>query len=682
MALRGARALLPLLLVATTVVAGAPRALAQEPPSVSLELLSQTSWISPPDVRFGVRVLARNEGSEPIRDLDVRLVLGPAFTSRFDYEASLLTGPSTIVHTARQRVGGAIQPGGVRELSIAVDPGTISALSPTDSRVHPLRVEVRTRGRTLGTLNTSLVWIVREPERPITFSWWTEFDAPLPLDQTGRLADTGFEAAIADGGTLAAQVAAIAQLAEREPAPSIDVVVRPALLEQLVRMSDGYERTSGVAVEAGTGGARDAAELLRALSGAAAATSVQVSAMPFAGPSIPSLLSGGLQADLEGQRELGNEWTESAIGVDPAVGVTRPPGGLLSADALGWLAGKGARTILADADAVERPAQPNEFAVPSSATVATARGDVHLVLPDPGTQALLERADLLVDPVRAAQAVFAELAVIWREAPVPPDQPDGTPTQRGLALRLPTELPAAMWRPLVGRLAGAPFLRPVHAQQHVEQVVPPGPPAELRDPSLATFSPSYVETVRRLRQEIRALESMYTEPTALPQRIRRHVYVAEALGFLDDESAGRDWLTNADGATAIAFERVRPEVQLFTLTSREGDIPLLMGDPGPVPVRVSLELQSSGLEFPQGNRRELVLEPGPSQVVTFPVVSKSAGTHEIRVLVQAPSGQVISDQTVYVQSTALNAIALAVTASAAGLLVALWVRRWVRRRNA
>jgi hypothetical protein len=52
----------------------------------------------------------------------------------------------------------------------------------------------------------------------------------------------------------------------------------------------------------------------------------------------------------------------------------------------------------------------------------------------------------------------------------------------------------------------------------------------------------------------------------------------------------------------------------------------------------------------------------------------------MQVEVFAPSGRRISRQTITVQSTALNSIALLVTAGAAALLIVLYARRWVRRR--
>ncbi len=675
--------LLVLGVTASAMLANLPQPAAQTPPVLTLELVAQTPWVAPTDTRFSVRVLARNQGDEPVEDLDVRIVLGPAFTSRNEYEDSLLTGPTITTFSQRTVFPGEIAPGGVRQFQVLLDPSALEAdvLSPIDSRVYPLRVEVRSGAKVIGSLHTSLVSIFQEPERRVLFSWWTELDAPLPLDAEGKLVDdTGFEAAIAEGGTLWAQARALAELARSETESAIDVVVTPALLEQLVRMSDGYGRATGDTVLRESAGAEAAADLLETLSVVAGAPQVQVSSVPFAAPSIPALLASGLGSDLERQRELAATWTREAIGVEPAIVVARPPGGALDDQTLEWLEARGVRVVLADADTVERPEQLNEFAVPSTAVVNTERGPVTLVLPDPGAQALLERDDLLDDPVLAAQAVFAELAVIWREQPVPPPQPDGSPTQRGLALRLPADLPADLWDPLIGRLSKAPFLLPVPAQDLAAQVNPPGEPTALRASSSEAFSDAYADDIRGLRRQVDDFESMLTESSPVPDRLRLDLLVAESHRYLADEVAGRAWLEDAAKTTAAVFKRVTPSVQSFTLTSREGTIPLLMGDPGPIPLRVTLELRSSRFEFPGGNRREVLLE-GPNQIVQFDVVSTTAGRHEIEVIVEAPSGRVISVRRMEVRSTALNAIALLVTGAAAFGLLLLWLRRWFRRRT-
>ena len=679
---RSARAFL--VMVLATVVSGmTPPASAQTPPAVQLRLQAQTPWVAPDDPTFRVVVAATNEGDRPLRDLDLRIAIGPFFQSRFEYETSLVEGSSEEIFAEVFPFRGVLDPGDTRTFRARLDLTTVDGLSRDDSRVYPLLVEIRSDGTAHGGLRSSLISIVRQPERPLLFAWWTEFDTPpgvpLPLDADGRLADPGFEASIAPGGTLAEQARILRELTSEGSAP-IDVVVRPALLEQLARMREGYERTSGVRVPAGSSGAVHAASVLAALSAAVEAPNVQASAVPYAGPSLPALLASGLALDLERQRSLGDEWTDRTIGVPPATSVARPPGGSLSDPALTWLAARGVTTILADPTTVERPEQPNQYAPPATATVATTRGEVSLVLPDPATQGLLVRADLLDDPVRAAQAVLGELALIWKEQPAPPPQPDGTPTQRGVALRLPSDLRADLWEPLMQRLADVPFLTPVHAQELPAGVNPPGEPATLRAPSFDAFDETYAGDLRDLRRDVETYASILTEPGAIPARLLRDVYVAESYEFLADPIEGRTWIDGVRRVTELGFSRTKPEVQVFTLTSEEGVIPLRMGDPGPVPLQVTVQLQSSRFDFPDGNEREVLLDR-PNQIVSFRVVSKVRGNNPIQVRVLAPSGRVISDERVVVVSTGWSRIALVVTGTAAFMLVLLWLRRWFRRRT-
>ena len=217
-------------------------------------------------------------------------------------------------------------------------------------------------------------------------------------------------------------------------------------------MADGYERADGSRVPQGEGGAAHADSLLTELRQAVASPLIHVTAMPFSAPTIPSLLASGLAADLAAQQAAGLAMVQQVLGMDPSTAVVRPPGGALDDAAVSALAALGASTILGDADTVERPPQPNEFAPPPTAALAVGGQTVDLVLPDAGTQALLSQAGFLADPVRAAQATLGELATIWQEAPVPS-------SPRGVSVLLP----AGASRAVLGRVPRTAGIRPVPA---------------------------------------------------------------------------------------------------------------------------------------------------------------------------------------------------------------------------
>ena len=654
---------------------------------MALTLQAQTPFTSLKDPVLRVLVAARNDSEQTFSALSVEITIGQPIRSRNQYEGSLVAGPGLSPLVARgfpQK--GTLEPGQTRTFDVSIDVAA-SGLDPGDSLVYPAQVDVRSAGTPIAALNTPIVNIVRAPEQPMRMAWWAEVTAAPAFDPSGKLADPAFEASVAPEGSLGAEVAALVGLAT-DPARSdpIDLVIEPAVLDQLSRMAAGYERVDGSTVAAGKDGAANAATLLASFREVARAPGVQLSAMPFAAPQIPSLLENGLAADLERQRLAGDATMEAVLGSTGTSVVTRPPDGALDQATVDELARAGTTTILADAGTVIRPAQANDFApLPSASLTTSAGGTTQLILPDPGTQALLDDPGLLADPVRAAQAVFGELATIWRESPVPAQQPDGSQTVRGIAMALPSGLPSRLWGQIMRRIADAPFLRTAFAQDFTEQVNPSGAAAALSNPSTATFSRAYAEGIRDERGSVEAYRSMLVEDDPTPNELDRDLLYAEWGGYLGavGEQVGRAWIDHVHTATEGVFSRVRPRTaQVFTFTSATGTIPLRMGDPGDTPLKIVLQVRSAWFRFPDGSTQVVTLTR-PNQVVTFRVTATAGGqAHPIQLLVRAPSGRpIVEPQTLVVRTAAVSRVALAITLLAALGLGILWARRLLRVRR-
>jgi hypothetical protein len=112
---------------------------------------------------------------------------------------------------------------------------------------------------------------------------------------------------------------------------------------------------------------------------------------------------------------------------------------------------------------------------------------------------------------------------------------------------------------------------------------------------------------------------------------------------------------------------------------------MVMGDPGDTPVRVTVELVAKDFSFPEGSSQNVLLD-GPGQIVEFQVVANTSGQNPIQVWVRAPNGQSLTDppgpvKTIVVRTTTVNHIALLVTIGAGLGLLALYSRRWLRRRK-
>lgn len=670
---RARRALLAITLVMLGWVGIAPmHARAQTQTDVALILLSETAWSSPTEPELRLAFRAQNGGAAPIEDLTIGVTIGAAIRSRSAYEDSLTEGPGLPIFATTIAEPGTLEAGRPRRFSVVIDLSTIGGLSPTDSLVYPMRIDLRSAGTPVAALDTPMVFVVRKPEVPLLLSATIELTGPMAFDPQGRLADRSLEAAVAPRGSLAAEVRGLKRLATSGAA--VQLAVEPALLDQLQRMSDGFQRSDGSTVASGVGAAADAAALITTLRRVAASSGVNVSVMPFAAPNIPSLLASGLATDLASQEALGRDVVTSVLGVEPDAMVTRPPGGALSDPAVQSLAALGTTTILANADTVARPPQPNGFAPPPTGSLAVGGQVVALVLPDPGTQNLLASAGFLDDPVRAAQALIGELVTIWREQPIP-SQP------RGVAILLPSGLPPRFWGAFLDRIATAPFLEPVAAGDLVREIPPPAAPSELAARASDRFTPTYVDAIKRERRDLLALRSMLVGPSGAPDQLGADLLRAESAIYLENEDAGRAWIDQVSRATGEVFARSVPDVsQEFTFLQETGSIPLLMGDPGDLPIRFIVQLRSNRFLFPSGDRQTVTLTQ-PNQVVTFRVTAKAAGQSPIQVIVRAPTGRPIRQATLVVRSRAVNRIAAAVTVAAALALVALWARRLVRRRT-
>ena len=309
-----------------------------------------------------------------------------------------------------------------------------------------------------------------------------------------------------------------------------------------------------------------------------------------------------------------------------------------------------------------------------------------LVLPDPGTQTLLADRTMQADPVRQAQVILGEIAAIWREAPVPEAQPDGSATIRGVALSLPSGLPAGLWSPLLRRLGEAPFLARLHAQDFVTDVNPAGPTEVLRAPSTASFSRFYTGAIRDERRDTQAYRSMLTQPSAVPDQLEQDLLYAEAGVYIGAETKGRAWFDQVHTVTNSVFSKILPPRSggppTFTFTSRAGTIPIQMGDPGSTPLTVVVQLRSAWFRFPDGSAQTVTLQ-APNQVVKFRVEATAGSQeHPIVMMVRSPSGRLLDQPTTLaVRTAAVNLIALIVTAAAALGLVVLWTRRLLRVRR-
>ena len=674
----------PVLALLLVLCAPPPSSSAQESSSVLLTLLSQTSWNCPtatadlPPARetwscptgrtLVLRFRAQNHGTTPLDELAIGVTLYSRVLSRSAYEASLVSDPSLVIDAGTLPREGVIEPGATRdfEVSLLLDSG----IDPDQSGVYPLKVDLRSGITSVAALRTPAIFLVRQPEIPLDLSWTFVLAHPITFAPDGTFTDPSLETALAPGGRLNGEIRALLELASDPSLPPVDVAISPVLLTQLGRMDDGYEVSEGGEVrrvQPGEGGAARARQALADLRAIAAAPNVEVTALPFSAPEIPSLYGGGLGRDVGVQLQRGREVASSFVGVGMPQEILRPPGAALDDATLRGLSAAGIRTLLVDPTTVELPEQPLGFAGP--ATTSLGDGSLAAIVPEPASAALLDSV-VDEDPVRATQVLLGELTTIWQEQPG---------EARGIALLLGEDapLPGPFFPPMAGGVASAPWLDPANAAGFVVTFAPTDA-STLTSPSFRRFPTTYVASLKQARRRIDTLRSMLPPSSLEPDRLDTMLLLAEARQFLISTTEGLAFIDAArESVRATIDDLALDTVPSVTLTSESGGIPVTVSNEGEHSLRFSVRLVSQWIR--EEPTAEVELGPGDSQTVRLQAELRSTGRFPVLVQMVSPSGRPIGQEALIVRSTAYNRVALLITVGAALVLVGLWAKRFVRR---
>lgn len=667
---------LVLLLLALLLIVPAPDSGAQEPGQVRLTLLSQTPWNTtyhPVNGRVvDVRLRAENLGDAPLPELSIGVTLYSRVLTRGAYEQSLVSDPVVVIDAETLPREGPLDPGASRDFEVAFTLDS-AGLDPDQSGVYPLKVDLRSAGVSVGAIRTPVIFLVREPEIPLTLSWTFVLEHPIAFAPDGTFLDDSMEVALGPGGRLNGQIRALLELTARPTPPVIEVAVSPVLLTQLGRMRDGYvvsDPDGSREVAEGEGGAALAAQALADLRTVAATPGVRITAMPFSTPEIPALYGGTLGRDVGVQLERGRQVVGAFLQTTPVPGVLRPPGAALDDVSLRGIAAQGITTLLVGPTTIERTPQPLDLAGP--ATASLAGGVLGAIVPDPSTDAVIA-ATAGGDPVRAAQATLGELAAIWQERPG---------EARGIALLLGEDLPlpGPFFVSLARGVGTAPWLTPASTTDLLT-AFPPLEPSVIATPSLRRFADSYVAQLKQARRRVDTLASMLPAESEDPARLDTLLLLAEARQFLSEPEEGLTFIDAVRGEVDAVLDALELQtIGTVTLTSESGGgIPVTVTNGADDTLKVTVRLLSRYLrETPTS---DLELAPGSSETIRFQPQLRSAGRYEVLVQLVSPSGRPIEEQRITVRSTEYNRVALVITIGAALVLLMLWARRFLPRRN-
>lgn len=632
-----------------------------------LTLASQDPWTTVGgDTRLGLGVV------DPPAGATLSFVIGPAITSRKEYDAAALGAPITSVlgQVSVPLDALAVEASGTRTVSL----GLQSPTGPVDRQrlnarrpgVYPLQVELRdAQEQSVGSFRTMLM--VADPDRPtvaqrLGVAWVWPVTAPPSFLPSG-VRDRDVLAAMRSGGRLGRMALAL------DAAPDVPVTLAP----------------TAETVEAWAEAARTDPNLATTFAALQRAAGVRaVTSGPYVPVDLPALVDHGLAEAADDGASRGREVLDPALGVttDARTRLVRPA----STGALIRLASGGVDRVIVDsrdlATAPETrltPAQPVTLAMSTEPDGPKATA----LVTDPTLQGLLS-AEL--PAAQRAQLVLAGLAMTALEAPA---------LERVVTVANPDDFdpPPGLYEALLAGLRGNPFLRPVTTTQAFDSV-PTDPPAPTVNAGLATsrrnlangataepaISPSAYQAQRTRVRSFAAL-AQPDDPTVIAAQ--RALLASVATGWPADIGRARASAHLAAVGRAIdtLIAQIEvPDPRAITLTSRSGQIPLTFRNETGFPVRLRASLASDKLFFPKGSVFDLELPP-KSTTVRVAVKARTSGTFPVDLEVTSTDGVLsISQRRLEVRSTFVSTVGLVLTASAVTVL-ALWWGIDLRRRR-
>lgn len=482
------------------------------------------------------------------------------------------------------------------------------------------------------------------------------------------------------------------QRRDRRPAPAppkplqISVAVAPRMLEELVDMTDGFERVSGDPVDQSSDAAASASSAVERLVDLVTRPAVQPIVMPYSFADIPSLVA-RLPTDYTLQ-QFSEARSVLREHLDPAAsrGWLFPPAGRLDDESLArvQLIQGVADNIFLAVDALDRgdateeppgcPDVSQSFTCPISVTTsqATSIGFAS----DPGLSTRLASLQLSGNDRLSLQRFFAETSMIREEAP----GVEG----RVIQATIPSlwHPPPSLARTLLRGLREAPWLRSMRADEALELAEPVESDLVERLPELAAQpESSFYAALEDATEVIDSYETFAPTDNPRLERMRQNVLVAQSRTLWRDPSRMFDYISGSRSEAEEEMSKVRIEgAEDFTCTSRECRLQLVLTNEATYPVTVSLELTSPALELAEATIEDSY-EPG-DHPLTITAGTNSSGVFPMEARLETVDGEfVIQEKDIVIRSTNFNRIALAITLGALGFLILFYAIRPARRKR-
>ena len=678
----------------STVAAAAPSNTGG--PRPVLTLVSQTSWVTSAHSTFDL-VLALGPGAPAVSQLGLTIALYPCLgtPTGFDQTVTSKNGPSgrPLTETTSPVGWTSLAPafGGGVDVPIPVvtdgssspvtgAPGGFAArlrdCNVANGGVYPVRLQlVDTRSNAVvGALTTHLVYSTAPTDtKKLRFAW--ELPVQIPIGPTPAAPSAQALAADPQSALTKPSPAALNSLTQvvGTVAAAASVPVTVAVSGQTLQTLSAYGHASTVAT-------------LKSASQSANQFARQFLWTSYVPVDAAALVDAGLTGELALQLHTG--WAGVAtVSKAPAPSVAGTAGPWITNDAiddptLAQLQTQGYNQVVLPPSAISSSPTPSSGGSTATPfTIASAHGSSFTALVSDSDLSSRFASDA-ADPVLAAHQVLADLAQIYFEG-------GNTQSVRGVVAVPPNNWSAnpIFVKTLLGELTAQ---NPV-----VQAVTVSGLFQALAAPVTCRAQGCKLAAVPRSSGAGLPVTAISTQRSRLDSFSAAAPSAHSAIGQIGNLLlAGQsETLRSAQQATVVSRTGSALGAQLgqlsvagdtsFTLTARNGSIPVTIASNAGYPVKGTLTLTSDKLTFADGTSRYSELVPLAKSTNNFyvPVQARASGEFKVGITLTSPSGGlVLTRGAVTVRSTATSVVGIILSLGAIAVLLAWWVRTTLRRR--
>ncbi len=640
-------------------------------PGATLDLSSQSTWVSTSDPTFSLQVTFAVPGERrSTLELAVtvydRLRTRTAFTQALDGSA---TG-DVLDQVAPVSVTGSSSS---QALSMRVETGPVvsgttgstidlgCATSGPCGGVYPVVVSLRqgSSGTVLARLDTFLTYVDATSGDPLRFAMVLPVASPVRVHEAERNPSKVLATPSASEiGRLGDLVHAVAS----QPAAATTLLVDPHTVQGLMG--------------AGAAGRRAVA----ALGTLSSSASIEIPSASYVPVDLAALAGAGLTGEITYQMEIGSAtMSQAGIRTDGAAS-TWVAGADMTQSLAGGLADAGLDRVIVPSDVLASSSdrlgitQPFALATGHGATVTAAASDAGLDAHFAPTN----------DPVLAAEQLLADLAFIEYEEPF-------ASATRGVVAVAPSSPPSSRFIDTVlDGLVQNPNVRAVTLDQFFDEVPSGGNGAPTIRQAAVDAAPGFArplaQGISMARQRNDAFHSAVNGSPPVLDQLDDVLLASES-----DDLSGAHQLATVQTYEAVLGAQLA-QVQLstvrtITLTSRTGRIPITFLSSAPYTLVGDVVLTSDKFTFPSGSTLTNFRISRSTNPVAMEVEARTSGDLPLRITLVAPRTDpgaaplVIARGQLTIRSTATSLVGVLLTLLAITVLLAWWARTWRQGRR-